>query len=192
MEQTPISGMDREVFERVWRRVMPEDRADCPFTLPEEEPAPAGSPAPAEPAGREGEPEPAALPAPSGEALRQYMDGELASWRKCRALARRLPGSAGQALAAVADDELRHARRLGALYFLLSGVRYWPRQGEGGPIGAIPAALRERFWAAHQAAGSYRAAALQAGGGRQQELFAQLAGEEERHLRAFQEALERL
>ena len=52
MEQTPFSGVDREVFERVWRRVMPEDRADCPFTLPEE-PAPAvpaaALPAPAEP-----------------------------------------------------------------------------------------------------------------------------------------------
>ena len=42
MEQTPFPGVDREVFERVWRRVMPEDRADCPFTLPEAE-APAAA-----------------------------------------------------------------------------------------------------------------------------------------------------
>ncbi len=27
---------DREVFERVWRRVMPEDRPDCPFLLEQE------------------------------------------------------------------------------------------------------------------------------------------------------------
>ena len=30
-------GSDREVFERVWRRVMPEDRPDCPFRLYGEE-----------------------------------------------------------------------------------------------------------------------------------------------------------
>ena len=29
----PDAACDREVFERVWRRVMPEDRPDCPFTL---------------------------------------------------------------------------------------------------------------------------------------------------------------
>ena len=38
MEQTASPGMDREVFERVWRRVMPEDRGDCPFTVPVSEP----------------------------------------------------------------------------------------------------------------------------------------------------------
>ena len=31
------AGADREAFERVWRRVMPEDRPDCPFTLYSEE-----------------------------------------------------------------------------------------------------------------------------------------------------------
>lgn len=30
---SPDGVCDREVFERVWRRVMPEDRPDCPFTL---------------------------------------------------------------------------------------------------------------------------------------------------------------
>ena len=29
---SPDGACDREVFERVWRRVMPEDRPDCPFT----------------------------------------------------------------------------------------------------------------------------------------------------------------
>lgn len=37
-DRLPCAGpgqkvMDREAFERVWRRVMPEDRPDCPFTL---------------------------------------------------------------------------------------------------------------------------------------------------------------
>ena len=188
MEQQTIPGVDREVFERVWRRVMPEDRADCPFTLPEERALPAVPAAAPEPAADLG----TGSPARSGEALRQYIDGELASWQQCRALARRLSGPAGRALAAVAGDELRHARRLSALYFLLSGVRYWPRQGADRPSTAVPAALRERYWAAHRTAETYQAAARQVDGGRQAALFTQLAKEEERHLAALQSALEQL
>ena len=46
MEQILNPGVDREVFERVWRRVMPEDRADCPFTLQQaERPQPPAPPA---------------------------------------------------------------------------------------------------------------------------------------------------
>ena len=38
MEQDHLPcSCDQEVFERVWRRVMPEDRPDCPFTLYSEE-----------------------------------------------------------------------------------------------------------------------------------------------------------
>lgn len=32
----PLSEEDRAVFRRVWRRVMPEDRPDCPILLDEE------------------------------------------------------------------------------------------------------------------------------------------------------------
>ena len=188
MEQTPFPGADREVFERVWRRVMPEDRADCPFILPEEPPP--SVPASAEPPALT---EPAAeTAAPWGGALRQYIDGELASWRHCQDLARRLSGRSGRAMAAAAAGELRHAKRLSALCFLLSGVRYWP---EGRPAVRplpLPAALRERFWAARGAEEAYRAAAREAGDPRLAEIFTGLAGEEAEHLRAFQEALERL
>ena len=185
MEHGSIPGVDREVFERVWRRVMPEDRADCPFTLPEEEPAPAEPERAAAPPAEPG-------PAGAGADLQAYINGELAGWRQCRALARRLPGRAGQALAAVAAGELRHAKRLSALYFLLTGVRYWPRQGEGALPRSLPAALRERFWAASRAAEAYRAAARRAGDPRLEALFSQLAGEEEAHLQSVQDALELL
>lgn len=30
---SPLPDLDQAQFERVWRRVMPENRADCPFTL---------------------------------------------------------------------------------------------------------------------------------------------------------------
>ena len=191
MEQILNPGVDREEFERVWRRVMPEDRADCPFTLQQaERPQP---PAP-----------PAALPAMAaapraadpaeawGGMFRQYIDGELASWRRCQALARRLSGQSGRALAAAAAGELRHAKRLSALYFLLSGVRYWPERHPTVHPLPLPAALRERFWAARKAEEAYRSAAQEAGEPRLSELFTQLAREETDHLRTFQAALEQL
>ena len=31
--QRPGEELDHAAFARVWRRVMPEDRPDCPFTL---------------------------------------------------------------------------------------------------------------------------------------------------------------
>ena len=81
MEQILNPGIDREVFERVWRRVMPEDRADCPFTLQQaERPQPSAPPAalPAMAAAPK-----AADPAEAwGGMFRQYIDGELASWRQ--------------------------------------------------------------------------------------------------------------
>ena len=41
MEQDHLPcSCDQEVFERVWRRVMPEDRPDCPFTLGKDAAAP--------------------------------------------------------------------------------------------------------------------------------------------------------
>ena len=54
MEQEKMSASpaeERECFERVWRRVMPEDRPDCPFRLysdiDREGPPPAQESAPA-------------------------------------------------------------------------------------------------------------------------------------------------
>ena len=191
MEHGSIPGVDREVFERVWRRVMPEDRADCPFTLPEAEPAAAIRPAPADAEAADTSGDPPST-SPWGEALRQYIDGEVAGWRQCQALARRLPGRGGRELAAAAGQELRHARRLSALYFLLSGVRYWPRSQAAGLRGPLPAALRERFWAFHRASETYRTAAGRAEDPRLAELFNQLAGEEAARLRGIREALEQL
>ena len=89
MEQNSIPGMDREVFERVWRRVMPEDLGDCPFTLGQEDsqqagglPAvPAAAPAEVVTMGQadEGHDIPCLGPgsAAYGAALQEYIDDEL-------------------------------------------------------------------------------------------------------------------
>lgn len=107
MEQTSIPGVDREVFERVWRRVMPEERGDCPFTLAEqEEPAAGALPALAVPAapqvvtlGQADEglifPALALLPPPTVPLCQGYIDDELADWRRYQALAAAPPAAAG-------------------------------------------------------------------------------------------------
>ena len=82
MEQACQSAAcDREVFERVWRRVMPEDRPDCPFVLPETPQPPVPAHPPALPA--------LAAPAPAGGTaedgaglgarLQELLDGALAA-----------------------------------------------------------------------------------------------------------------
>ena len=93
MEQTSIPGVDREVFERVWRRVMPEDRGDCPFTLPEE------------PAKAEGGLPALAVPAAAPAQVVELEQEEDMSGIQCLG-----PASAayGAALQGYIDDELRH------------------------------------------------------------------------------------
>lgn len=208
MDQTSISGMDREVFERVWRRVMPEARGDCPFTLPEQEGTEAEGaalPALAVPAGGaaqvvtlgqvdEGHDVPCLGPASAayGATLQGYIDDELSDWRSYQALARRTPGGGGRALAAVAADERRHAKKLSTAYFLLSGVRYWPEVKAAQTPMPLHAALRERFWAEQRGAAAYQAAAAETSDPYLKELFSELAGEEEAHVWAIRGVLEQL
>ena len=196
MEQACQSeACDREVFERVWRRVMPEDRPDCPFVLPEPPQPPAPAQPPALPA--------LAAPAPAGGTaeegaglgarLQELLDGALAAWRRYQVLSRRSPGEAGRALSALAADEHRHAKRLSAAYFLLTGVRYWPAVGpaEHGRTPLAPA-LREGFWAERRAAAGFRAVEAQAEDRFLRELCQELAAAEEEHARRLQGLLERL
>lgn len=200
-------GADREVFERVWRRVMPEDRPDCPFTLYSEEegekPAAvpamerqkgAPVPAPAQPAEERQTglvPVPAEQPG-DGAALQEFIADELADWRTYRALARMIPGGNGRALMGVAADERRHAGRLSAVYFLLSGVRFWPPAAPELPAGGWMAALRGRYWAERKGAEAYRAAAGRTGDSALRELYLDLAGDEEAHAGVIRGILEGL
>ena len=192
MEQSSYSAGDRAVFERVWRRVMPEDRADCPFVLGEEPGQPpavgeaAALPVPAAPARAVGEGTPAS-PLPG------FIDGALAAWRQYESLARRTRGGGGRTLSGLASAARHRARRLSAAYFLLTGVHYWPASA-GGAEGRLPlaAALRERFWAGRRAAAALRTAGEAADDPAVGELCRALAGEEEADARRVWGILEGL
>ena len=150
----------KEIFARVWKRVMADGGGQCPITW--EEPGSRQSEAPKE--------EAASLPAPAcqrggrphsdfpgacgvlGEAclscaglLQELVRRELADWREYQALARRAGGAPSRVLAGMAGEKKRRAKRLSAAYFLISGVKYWP-EGEGVPrFPSYLGTLRRRF-----------------------------------------------
>lgn len=207
-----LCGSDRDVFERVWRRVMPEDQLTSPIeVIPEAEygvPAPAPMP-PAmpelpvqplpvpPPAPRRAEPEDIRCLGPSsavhGAELQEFILEELRDHRTYQALAQRAPGRSRQTLAGIAADEMRHAKRLSAAYFLISGVRYWPLEraacrNEGGWLNA----LRCRFLEEQKGEAAYRAAAGRTGDPCLRELYLELAEDENSHgwlLRGILEAM---
>ena len=210
MEQEHLSSQcDQETFERVWRRVMPEPRPDCPIVLPAEPPA--------SPAVREAPP---ALPAVAASAppdrpvageehnvpclgaasaiyggqLQQFVDRALADWRSYQALSRRAQGNSGRILSAIAADQRRHAKRLSTAYFLISGVRYWPAERPAGPASRTPfaAALRERFMAEQRSAAAYQAAAAETADPCLRQLYEELSGEADAHAWLLRGILEEL
>lgn len=183
-------GADREVFERVWRRVMPEDRPDCPFTLYSEEEQVAVQPA--EERKAELVPVPAEQSGGDGAVLQAFIADELSDWRTYQILARRIPGGNGRALMGVAADERRHAGRLSAAYFLLSGVKFWPPAESELPREGWMAILRRRYWAERKGAEAYRTAAGHTGDSALRELYLELAGDEEAHAGIIRGILERL
>lgn len=183
-------GADREVFERVWRRVMPEDRPDCPFTLYSEEEQVAVQPA--EERKAELVPVPAEQSGGDGAVLQAFIADELSDWRTYQILARRIPGGNGRALMGVAADERRHAGRLSAAYFLLSGVKFWPPAESELPREGWMAILRRRYWAERKGAEAYRTAAGSTGDSTLRELYLELAGDEEAHAGVIRGILERL
>ena len=200
------ADVDPAVFARVWRRVMPQDRPDCPFTLTQAPaevqaalaPRPGALPAVcAPPAERPCAPDNdvpclGAASAVHGPQLQGYIAGELSAWKLYQALARRA-GAGGRVLAAIAADERRHAKRLSAAYFLISGVRFWPAEQAGAaPFRALPGALRQRFADEQRELGAYQAAAAETADPCLRELFLELAGEEAEHARLLRGLLEQM
>ena len=153
----------KEIFARVWKRVMADSSEACPIAW--EDPAPEAAAPPAQPA------EGTCLPAPAhrpgthsphsdfpqgggvlGEGclecaplLQELIRRELADLREYQALARRAGGNPGRVLAGMAGEKKRRAKRLSAAYFLISGVRYWPEGTGNPPIPSYLGALRRRF-----------------------------------------------
>ena len=168
--QTP--ALDQASFRRVWQRVMPQDRMDCPFTLeePQAEAVKASAlppqpvPAPAVPAPLPPRPAPT-LPTPTlclGDAsarelptLERLLDLTWESRRVYRGLTRPVR-QAGRGREPLFSDLMaakeRQARRLATAHFLISGEHC---EMTAGPLPRFPSlhlALRDRYRAEQQTA----------------------------------------
>ncbi len=196
MAQELLPGCGREVFERVWKRVMPDAREDCPFEMaPEPEPALPVVVVSQPPAADEEESVTCLGPASAvhGPQLQQYIDQELTAHRCCQALARRVPGAGGRMLSGLAAELRRQAKRLSTAYFLISGAYYWPADRGSAPAPQpVQAALREQFQAMQRRAAGYRAAAAGTADPCLEALFHQSAEETETHAWVIRSVLEQM
>lgn len=205
----PEEGMcpcDREVFERVWRRVMPDQEASPIRLMPPEgqtQPTPEQSlqeeqTGIALPQTRRGgmEQEGVCLGHSSGmyaALLREMIDGETEDWRTYQAMARRAGGSAAKLLGTMAADERRHAKRLGAAYFIITGQRYQsPNQTGSRPTPDLMNGLREQFIQEQRGAAAYQGAAQESSDACLRQLYQELAEEEMLHARMIRGLLEQM
>lgn len=204
--------LDQAAFRRVWRRVMPQDRPDCPFTLdppPADQPAPASeeaAPCPPPTSAPVGEPTALAPrpvdapPAPVPLCLGAASTGDLAELDRLaaqiardlalyRALARR-SGSALPLARAKAD----HLGQLAAARYLISGQKppkSGPNAAKNGGNGPLLPLLRERFHAEEALVVAFFTAAQAAADPCLQELYRQLAPETQALADALRSWLER-
>jgi hypothetical protein len=222
-DQTPnaLPQPDRAQFERVWRRVMPEERADCPFTLlPQKTAAPltqnrlmpnASDPSPPDfmpgPALELGlapmtpmeKRPPSVNPAPGlmaaapagGQLMQNMISAELSSAHTYRKLARLTCGQSARMFSSLASDEGRHAKRISAAYFLIAGVRFWPENLPGEPVDTLWGGIRRQFISAQKAEASYSKLA-EGAEDYLKDLFSELALDEAGHAARLRKLLEEL
>ncbi len=168
-------GSDRELFARVWRRVMPEDREDCPIELiPPETPA-----------------ENFSRPADS-TLLQRFVAGERKDAQTYKALARRTSGKDAKVLSQIADDEKAHARRLAAAYFILTGIQLHPTANDISFRAGYPGILRQRLMEEQNGAEAYRTAAAETSDPWLRDTYNTLAEDELIHARQIYALLEAL
>lgn len=178
LPDTGLGEYDRDVFLRVWSRVMPEGGDACPIMTvpPEEKPC------------RTGEVEGNDFPPPEDvpclgmsaqeetERLRQFVTDEMHNWQRYRALSRR-SGQCARQLSALAGGCRRRAKRLSAALFLITGVRFWPPEQSVPVPRSYFGALRELFLAEQNRGGAYRSAAEESRDGCLQRLYLDLSDE---------------
>lgn len=196
MHTEQLPSPDRETFQRVWRRVMPQDRPDCPFTLDVPEtsvpasaaaalPAAAPTPSPTPPVACLGPSSAESLPA-----LDRLLLLTAEAWQAYLAMAR----SAGQATlpTALAQAKRQQFRRLAAARFLISGEPYQLPEMKRSQGSSLPLTIRERYQAEQQAALELLTAAEATSDPCLTDLYRALAIENQTHAGQLREWLERM
>jgi len=157
--------LDRAAFERVWRRVMPQDRPDCPFTLDPPAPAASGPEEAQPPARKESDP---LVPQGAADILQRMAEGRMAY----RALERRW---GLRALGDLEREKNRQVRELSAALFLLTGKEFRKAANPAAARVPLVRALRERYQEELSLADALRRAGGAAGDPLLEELLPALA-----------------
>ncbi len=124
--------------------------------------------------------------------IRAAIESEVSGWQITRRLVRGAPWGAAEALSTIAADELRHANRLSAALFLLTGIRYLPKeQAAARRFSSRWEGLRLQFERGLTGRQTYGKLSAMSKDPFFQELFQGIAREEEAHVRRIQEILER-
>ena len=150
-QDTERAVVDLETFERVWRRVMPNQDMS-----PIQVGAPTGPgtgverqaeriPAPAQLQNQDQGAAPAEQAAGQVRQLEELMEGAWMGHRIYLELARRARGSGARTLNALAAEQRRTAQRLAACWFLLTGACYHFSSPPIPRVCPLAAALREQF-----------------------------------------------
>lgn len=159
-------GCDREVFSRVWDRVAPVGGGAVEV-------------APKAQGERSAPTEPVSLGEdhPEGGRLQELTRRALSDASVYRELTRR-SRRARMELTELAGRKTRQAKRLSAAYFLMTGVRYWPRETTPvNPPESFFPVLRQQFLAEGEQAKALRQAAQGAEEPMLRELYLSLAEE---------------
>lgn len=197
MNEIPME-LDRAAFQRVWERVMPRDRPDCPFTLePPQDLSPVPQPLTRAPLPPLPPPEPPQSIPCLGEAslgelprLEELARGCEKLRRTYRTLGKKMGSRGG--FSALAAGKAGQLRRLLAAHFLISGREYTPTVSG---MAALPQtralALREGFRAEQLEAAALMDAAQATSDPCLARLYRDLAEEDGERAQRLRVALER-
>ncbi len=205
---------DQEVFDRVWKRVMPSGEScpievvttvvggdlpcacTCPEPRAEDQP---GQTLPAVNSPHRGSDFPdlsdvhrlGPSSAEYGNLLQRQTADALEAWQLYRHLARRSGGRSGRLLSSMASEKHHAARRLAAAYFLISGVRFWPVDRLETPrVTSYLGTIRQAYQAEQQREHAYMMSASDTGDEALQELYQDLAGQSRGHAELLRALLE--
>lgn len=210
MDRNALNGqkLDPAVFQRVWSRVMPDDRSSPIAVTPEEPRSPERQPASRPNSNNTVRPQMPQMPpmqqAPQmnqmnqrpGKAqdtteegtLRRLMDLAQDGIAADVLLARR--GNQTKPLAPIANDHRRAMRQLSACYFLMTGKNYQPGSAAPNRSAAFPQMLREQFQWEQRWTRACMQAAEEVNDPSAKELCRELAGDGMAHTRLIRSILE--
>lgn len=189
---------DYRACDQIWQRVAPSlNPYPGAAAVPASAPVPPETPAPVPP--EESLPGAQENPCCMGSAaaemlkvLAGFIEDELSDQRYYQAFARQAPAWARSALREIGEDEGGHARRLTAVYYLITGQCYRPSLScERIYVGRFCAALRERYHAEACGGFNYIRASENTTDPCLTKILAELSADEYRHAEILSGLLER-